>query len=175
MKKIVCEPEKQSIASEQKELAQKYKKNKSIIPFSILLLCAEYIVYKLLLNYLPEEFFLKYNLFIILGLFFLFIIITSTKYFKKYLIEIKKYDIYKCRFDNFEEQFIYQYLWIDNKIETGHINTFFLRHKVYLSTNYKNYVEVENWGRNGKVINKKVTKFYLTKDIVSKIQRKENF
>ncbi len=169
MKKIiedVTETKEVSFEAERQELT---KKNKVIFPYVILLLCAEYIVYKLLLNYLPEEFFLKYNLFIILGLFFLFIIITSTKYFKKYLIEIKKYDIYECKFDCFDEQFIYQYLWIDNKIEIGHINPFFLRHKVYLSTNYKNYVEVENWGRNGKVTNKKVTKFYLTKDIVSKI------
>ena len=169
MKKIiedVTETKEVSFEAERQELT---KKSKIIFPYVILLLCAEYIVYKLLLKYLPEEFFLKYNLFIILGLFFLFIIITSTKYFKKYLIETKKYDIYECRFDNFEEQFIYQYLWIDNKIETDCINLSKYLDKVYLSTNYKNYVEVENWGRNGKVTDKKVTKFYLTQDMLYKI------
>ncbi len=91
-------------------------------------------------------------------------IVFLCKHFKKNLMDTNSYDFFEMEINAEENKVYYSYLWKDNKLEKCSIYNTDLHTKIYISDNNKNYIVVEDWGRNGKVINKKVVKFYFTED-----------
>ncbi len=133
MKKIiedVTETKEVSFEAERQELT---KKNKVIFPYVILLLCAEYIVYKLLFNYLPEDILIKFGFTIKLILLLILILAIYFINKSKYPPTYNQYEIFDITLRSlYEKSISFCYLNSNNKLKQAKLYEVFLFNNLYI-------------------------------------------
>ena len=161
MKKIiedVTETKEVSFEAERQELT---KKSKVIFPYIILFLCAEYIVYRLLFKYLPEDILIKFGFTIKLILLLILILAIYFINKSKYQPTYNQYEVFdiKHRYSYDFKGISFCYLNSNNKLKQDNLYEVFLFNNLYIEDVNTPQIYVKEIGEN----TSKIIKFICNK------------